>query len=476
MKVLAQRQGIAHRLRMCLGAALLAGILTGLTLALAQAGPERSFLHLATNLSDSRLRWSGFADIGVNPDGDRVVVVWPEDYTNNQTAARGMGNVWLRWASEQTGSGWSNPVVVHAGSSDICGAEAAVAVTGTTAHVAYLTKSPCTSPITHTVFYRTCPLPGACSDPQTVVSVVADPNQPALAGLDIALDSAGSPHLVYIQYQGGITGTVYYTSPHGGASGPAEPISAESHHCHSPAIAWSDGYVHIVWEDESTHQIMYRRKDSVWGEPKSLVQGWETYHPRNPAVAASGSRVWVTWDWEWPGTGNEPNRYVLAYARSNYSGTSWTGPLEVYTDGDLKSQDPVSRYLSTGEPDPSEYTTFLRPAVALDGEGKPTVVWHANGGSAESPDYDVWYTRGLTVTDDHVTWSLPEILNRETRGHTASPVVALAPLLSPTLQVAYLQFGAAPDDWETYYDSDQYDDYHHLYLPIVMRNYAGGGE
>lgn len=61
-------------------AALLAGGLSALALSGALAAPRAEFLRLATNLSNSPNRYSYYADIAVSPDGDRVVIVWPESY------------------------------------------------------------------------------------------------------------------------------------------------------------------------------------------------------------------------------------------------------------------------------------------------------------------------------------------------------------------------------------------------------------
>ncbi|MGQ9467073.1 MAG: hypothetical protein ACUVSG_05405, partial [Anaerolineae bacterium] len=78
--------------------ALLAGGLSALALSWALAAPRPALLHIATNLSNQPSRPSYYPDIAVSPDGDRVVVVWPEAYEDGGSAPK--GSVYLRWASE----------------------------------------------------------------------------------------------------------------------------------------------------------------------------------------------------------------------------------------------------------------------------------------------------------------------------------------------------------------------------------------
>jgi hypothetical protein len=207
------------------------------------------------------------------------------------------------------------------------------------------------------------------------------------------------------------------------------------------------------------------------------VQG-DNYPARNPGIAAYSDTVFVVWDMGYECGGGDCTSFSLAYNHSPDGGVSWPDWREVGTDGKM-TQD--MRYSSTDSDDMWEYTRQLQPTVALDGEGRPTVVWHVNLGSQDWPDYDVKYNEGLTVTQFGVVWSSTdgEFLRQRAGSQSGSPVVALAPVISPHLHVAYLWSGMdVPGqpygDWETYYDSNEYGRYPKVYLPLLLRNFGGG--
>lgn len=467
-------------------AALIAGALSALALSGALAAPRATFLHLATNLSGTPNRYSYYADIAVSPDGDRVAVVWSEAYQDYGGATK--GSVYLRWASESTGSGWSAPVTVHAGSSNECARWAAVAVTGTnpyTAVVAYITQSPCDSPNSQAIRYRLCTLGGSCNAVQTAASANLTPSDPGYGSVDVALDSLGQPHLVFVYYQRtqqGDVGTVYYLGPN---SSDVESVSGSGQNAHTPAIAWSGGAVHVVWATEPwgttyDYLIFYRRRTGAgWDSQYGLVKQSLSYAPHNPAIAVFSNTVLVAWDMN-NGCENQTNcrQYILAYIRSTNNGDGW--PTESGTPiwYDMNGQkwggsEPLS-FLSTGQV--VEYIRFLRPSVGFKADGKPVVVWHVNDGTIENPDYNIYYTEALTVPEnagEPIEWAEIRRFGQNTPLHSASPVVA--PFLpGDTLHVVYLQSAqnAAGQvvDWETYYDGNEYDRYSHVFLPIVMRN------
>lgn len=473
-----------------LAAALAAGVLAALTAVLALAAPQRSFLHMATNLSDAPSRWSSFADIGVSLDGDRVVVVWPEAYEGGG----GCGRIWLRWASESEGSGWSSPVVVFEDYSGWCASRAAVAVTGTTAHVAYIASMAGGTPYDQIVYYRACTLGGTCGRATVITQTQRVGSDTGFGDVDIALDAQGNPHFVYsyFRFEGGDVGTVYYSWLSGGSVHPQEQVSGAGQNAGSPAIAWSNGYVHVVWAEKpygtsTIYAVRYLRRRSggggSWGQDETLAWSGAAYPPRNPSIAAYSGTVFAVWDvgyfcQEPPGGCDE---FSLAYDHSLNDGVQWLSEWrEVGTNGKM-TQD--MRYYSTDSQDMWEYTRCLRPTVALDGEGRPTVVWHVNLGSQDWPDYDIKYNEGLTVTQFGVGWSSTdgEFLRQRAGSQSGNPVIALAPVISPHLHVAYLwsgmgYVGQPSGDWETYYDSNEYDTYSHIFLPIILRNFYGGGE
>ena len=450
--------------------ALLAGGLLALTTWLALAAPMRGFLHMTTNLSQRPARWSNFADIAVAPDGDRVAVVWPEAYADGGDPR---GNVYLRWASEGSGSGWSSPLLLFSGSATNCAFATSVAVTGTTAHVAYAVSTPCENPTQQTIYYRTCPLVsgGWCAAAVVIAQISISGSDPGYGAVDLALDAQSNPHFVYSVYRmvsGSDIGTVYYCWRHDGTTEPEWQVSPTGQDTNNPSIAWANNVVHVVWENEVDDEIWYRRKSgTTWSGATILTgdAGSDVYAPRNPDVTARDSRVIVVWDWHYPiYDPNDPD-YIVAYRRSDNSGSGWVGTWrEVGTD--LGS--PTNFYTSTAEAIPAEYNTYLRPSVALDGWGRPTVVWHADQGAPDAPDYDLFYTQATTLTLNNVIWGPTTRLNAFTTGQSASPRVALSGEITPHLHVACL-FGNG-SDWETVYESNEAEGYSFLYLPVIRRS------
>lgn len=454
-------------------ASILAGVLGALAFSGALAAPSASFLHLATNLSQRPTRTSYYPDIAVSPDGDRVVVVWPEAYQDG--GAAGKGSVYLRWASESTGSGWSAPVAVHTGTSSECARWAAVAVTGTnpyTAHVAYVTQSPCDNPTTNRIRHRTCVLEGGCDASQAVVTQPLKVNDPGIGSVDFALDGESRPHIVYAYYawnsnEGRDVGTVYYRSPQGSLQAISEG------NARTPAIAWRNGTAHIVWAIEplvgqTEYFVYYQRLDQ---ESRALIKQGLAYAPHDPAIAVFSSTVMVVWDMNYDcGDQAQCDQYTLAYIRSTDGGQTWPlyGGLPQWYEvgGGMMGTD--LPYTSTGQI--VEYIRFLRPSVGFQVDGKPVVVWHANQGTADNQDYDLYYTRALTVPEnagEAIEWAEISPFGQNLPGDSASAVIA--PFLLPdALHVAYVQ--QVGDDWETYYDGGKYQNYPHVYLPLVLRN------
>lgn len=443
---------------------LLAGGLSALALSWALAAPRPAFLHVATNLSNRPARLSYYPDIAASPDGNRVVAVWPEAYQDGEVVLK--GSVYLRWASENTGIGWSAPVTIHAGNSNECAHWAAVAVTGTnpyTAHVAYVTKEPCDGPTKHYIRHRTCVLGGDCSPPEKVVTATLSPGDAGIGSVDIALDGEGRPHFVYAYHSN--VGTIYYLSP----GGQRETVSSGD--ARTPAIAWGDGAVHIVWATEplaGEYFAYYRR---IGRSPQVLNQNYPRSDAPHPAVAVFSRTVFVVWDMNKDcGSDQTQCEYTLAYIRSTDGGLTW--PLY---EGNPKWFEVGGEVMGTSIPYTStraaeEYIPFLRPSVGFRADGKPVVVWHVNRGTVENPDYDLYYTQALTVPEDAggaIEWAEIGPYGQNPSGNSASPVVAPF-LASETVHVVYLQ--RVGGDWETYYDGNEYQNYPHVYLPLVMRN------
>jgi hypothetical protein len=490
--------------------ALAGGVLSALAVALVLAAPARSIpFGAGYGLSEEEDgRWSYFPDISVSPDGERVAVVWSETYS--EAIPSGHGSVKLRWASETEGSGWRTPVTVFDGSEEACAAWTAVAVTETTAHIAYVVARPCVSSTEQAIYYRTYDLGGALGASKEVASRTLAAAEPGFGKVDIAVDAYGNLHFLYIYYptEGIDLGTVYYRQLLGGSLEPEETVSGGS--ARNPAVTWGGGYVHAVWEDlsptgralrsgprggdyaravlgsvtQGEPQIKYLPRDEdEWQQSKAkeLTNNLTTHIPRNPDIAARGDQVVVVWDWEW-----EAGRYALTYARY-LGGTNWLLGREVGTEADISDlltlPDPEQVYTSTSAQDASPYLKHLRPSVALDSEGKPTIAWHANLGPTEEPgdmDYSILYIQAQSMTVSGTTWLTPTVLNPSVLvEHSGGPVVAMAAVTSPHIHVAYshnpeqtLEFG----DWDTYYfgvgdSGNGSEPSASVHLPIILRAY-----
>jgi hypothetical protein len=478
----------SRRARWLIVTALAAGVLSALGVVLALAAPWRFVPIGGPNLSGTDTLDTLSADVAVSLDENQAAVVWVEEI---ESIAQSRGSVWLRRASAGAGDRWSGREAVFMGTVQACAMEAAVAVTGTTAHVVYITWSPCypgEEDLTETTLYHTtCDLVGGgCAAAQVVTAATSAPNvPPRVREVDVTLDGAGSPHFVYVVYEPTyVTGTIYYRE---GTAQSDEAVPDSEQGC-NPTIAWSGGDVHVVWEDEAEIEIMYNRKEGgeSWTHPSTPPSWWQgtlVKRPRNPAVAAQGERVIVVWDWQWTA---EADQYVLAYTRYLTETDKWMPMYEVGTQGskgplyvsDIGFRDPpYYTYTSTANPIYPVHLYYLQPVVALDREGMPAVVWHADSGT-----YDVMVSQAQSMTestagDTIFSWSEPAVFDRYA-GDSASPAVAQAGVVSPSLHVAYVHQVEA--DWETFYEGRtpgaDLDGEHAVYLPIVIRHYTIEGD
>jgi hypothetical protein len=470
------------------------------------------FLHIRSNLSQTATLISAYPDMSIGSDGDRVVVAWPEEYRDGAGAR---GHVYLRTASE-TGVGWGRKILVFSGGDAACAGDAAVAVTGTTAHVVYIVSSgTCGAPTQMQVRYRTCSLDsgqssGQCDGSESIVTSVGTATT-TISGVDLALDGNGAPHVVWTQYDGqGNWGEILYSARGGGGwSSPYLVASNENRHQDNsmPAVAWADDYVHVVWvtwngigdlEAEKNKHVLYRQQSaSGWEPPVNIFSpiaksvGGELYYlpPGRPDVAARSGRVFVVWDCcsnsGDPDPGSYCSTYHLVYRRSNDNGVLWPqGTVEVgtsylYPD----SFDQLENYASDVGGNP--YTQRLRPYIALNRDGWPAVVWHADrsggggeGGGGGGESYTIYYTYALTGTSDSVSWVVgPSTILREYAGDMlCSAAVGVREPdpgdEKPLLHVAYMQKPVDAYAWDVFYDSNEdLDRYKYIYLPLIMRVY-----
>jgi len=472
------RQSAAIALAAGLAAVALAAVLW----AVATAAPL-GFLHVRFNLSQMPARVSAQPDLAVNAGGNWVAAVWTEEYTSGIGQAK--GHVYLRAASE-TGAGWGNKIQVFTGTSSACAVDAAVAITDTTAHVAYVVfNDTCANPSQMQVRHRTCSLiQGQCStQADEVTAVGTDSNR--ITWVDLALDAAGKPHIVWPQYdKDGKQGWIYYRGAFGDHWTDPEPVASSGDN-HAPAIAYADNYLHVVWTDQLVQGddikrgIYYRRRPTTgpgaaWESSTTICP--QQVGPNNPDVAAGLGKVFVVWDWCLEYVSNPKScagQYNLVYRRSTDSGAHW-GLLdqeirEVGTDYLRSGLDELTQYSSLDrQGSPEEYLDDLQPSIALNRYGRLAVAWQADRSGGDGTDYTIYYSYALTGTD----WTTSTVLYHGQPTMWSVPVIGVGEPApgEPHLHVAYMQKLSA-SAWDVYYDSNESAKYRYHYLPLVMKAY-----
>lgn len=458
----------------------LAVIVAAAVLGSMAAAAPLGFLHIRSNLSGTALLDSAYPDLAVSPDGKRVAVVWTEGYGS---FADFRGHVYLRAAAE-TGGGWGSRITVFRGDSFARAYDAAVAVMSDTAHVAYavLFFDAGGFFIQAKVRYETCSLTSMQCGGWQDVSESLDPY--LITQVDIALDEAGDPHVVWTRCTAaGDKGDIWYNARSAGTwgSNPKWVDEVPNNVDSEPAIAWADGYAHVVWKAKHTgaggnlHYIRYRRvnKAGTWESIIPLVNGERDYPPGNPDVAAGAGRAFVVWDWC-----NDIDRAIRGYCQV-YRLVYWRSdrPTEIQEVGTNRTAGMADYYSIDDKmrfPDNSEYLLDLKPSIALNKDGWPAVVWHSNhGGEGEEMSYAVYYSYAITGTGDgSVDWITTTTVLSQSQplmaGSAAIGVGTPRPAGEQPLHIAYMQ-QLGTGYWDVYYDSNEKDRYGYLYLPIIMR-------
>ncbi len=459
-----------HRKYIAIAAAAAAAIgLAGVLVGVLRAAPSSSFLHLRRRLSQTNYA-AAYPDLAVSADLNYLAVAWVEGHDEYSGSK---GHVYLRTASES--GGWRDPVEVYHGSADACAYDrAAVAIEGTTAHVAYVVWADCTNRQDTRLYYTTCSLTGGgCNASQFLLST--SPSTDKIFWVDIAVDESGNPHLVFARYkQEGpfLRGKIFYWGHTGSGWAGIETVYAEANtNNHTPAIAWGGGCAHIVWEEEMGGDIFYRRCCAGTWYPASdplMIHNANPLDspPHKPDIAATpDGRLFVVWDYF--AHDHTPPTHYLVYKRSNDGGDTFypaishlgvgndnTGGLDAYTD-----------YV-VGATEETAYLKNLRPSIALNQDGWPAVAWHTGGATG-----GVHYTYAISGTDTNVDWVTPTLLFA---GEAGAPVIGFGDWLTgtiPLLHVAYMD--ATGRSWDVYYDSNEADvmDIPTVYLPLVMRGH-----
>jgi hypothetical protein len=453
--------------------------------AVAQQSSSGWFLRIRKNLSAAEELWSVYPDITTDADGDPITVVWIEEYDEWPTSGY-LGHVYLRAATAASG-GWGNKVTVFAGSNAACAYyKPAVAVTGTVAHIAYVVNKPCGSGKQYTeLHYNTCQVTGETWMCGTTEVVTATRIVSALiTTVDVAVNDAGDPRIVWTQYyelppdSNQWYGTIYYQAKENGVWGDTETVW-DSGNSGNPAIAWANGYDHVVCEYQDDpggvgvmERILYRRRGSGgWASPRVLfdyhiditLPGY--YPPGNPDVAARGGHVYAVWDVSYDDAlSGSPETYVIVYRYSDDDGGNFYPLWQVHPDnnpghGNLAYYDPVE----------SDQLGRLQPSIALGEDYLPGVVWH--GASAETGDLPSIYFS--LVLSDTGKWLTPTVLISDWNdlGVGAAEIwMAKEDDGTPFGHVAYMRKW---DDynWDVFYESgsEVIPEYPTIYLPLITK-------
>jgi hypothetical protein len=354
------------------------------------------------NLSQSADRDSGGA--ATDADGGNVVVVWAEG-----SSAQGLNDGLIKMAWSRAEDSTWRTLVVPAQRTGFVHYHPTVALYGATAHVVWVREDILDPGKGNTqIRYAQCNLVSGVCDNYAGIT----PEDRAYARLapDIAVDPSGVPHVVWIQQQGAMTGTVWYNNRVGGSWSISSPerVSGGSTSCaytqDNPAIAVDDQHVYVTWDENvqrcvgsgGTAGIYFRQRSDVtsasgsgsgwWpgGEPwgKQLSQAAATFETSPdqidgfPAIGVGEGWVYVLWE-----------RFVYSRTLPVY-GAVYTYSLayRVYT-GTLPQDDwwpggasadrwATLPFTSASATDLAEYYAGLRPALDIAGR-TPHVVWHA---------------------------------------------------------------------------------------------------
>jgi hypothetical protein len=444
----------------------LAGVLAGVL----RAAPASSFLHLRRRLSQTDYT-AAYPDLAVSADRNYLAVTWVEGHAGTSGSK---GHVYLRVASES--GGWKDPIKVYDGDANACAYDrAAVAIEGTTAHVAYVVWADCTNKQDTRLYYTSCSLIGnTCDARQFVLSSSIE----KIFWVDIAADDSGNPHLVFARYQeiaGMLHGKVLYKRRTGSGWAGTETVhEGTTINNHTPTIAWGGGCAHFAWEEEAGGDILYRRRCAgVWhptSDPLTIHDADQFTPPHRPNIAtAPGGQVFIVWDYlAQEATPHTPTTHFLMYKRSNNGGDDFypsVWPLEVGTDNDGSVFDPYTEEYVVGAEGDVAYLKYLQPSVALNADGWPAVAWHSGD------ETGVYYTYAISGTDTSVDWMPPTLLFA---GQAGAPAVGFGDLITgtiPLLHMAYMD--ATGGSWDVYYDSNEADvlDFPTVYLPLVSKGY-----
>jgi len=284
------------------------------------------------------------------------------------------------------------------------------------------------------------------SSPQIVEMTTDEATQPAIEV------SSGYVHVVWSQ--GHLDNDIMYESkPVGSGSWLGSPVnisqSTDPPALHPDIAADNSGNLHVVWDQGiASGTILYKKRTGGSWSSAGTVSG-DVAHSRRPAIAVHGDNVYVVWC-EYVGKNEQ---YVRFSKKSIADETSWPGTTKRISDDEVG----ISQTLST----------YILPAIAVDGNGKIHVAWH--GGLDSSKPEEIFYS---SSTNEGNTWSDKSNLSNSGNDDSTAPSLAVTD--------NYIHIIWA----EQYYEEEGryiYDVYYSrtgtwggsggVYLPIILKSY-----
>lgn len=212
----------------------------------------------------------------------------------------------------------------------------------------------------------------------------------------IAIDGTNTPHVVWRNNSISDNWEILYSKYVNGHWTGAANISATGSHSYFPAIAASGSNVYVAWEDEiggqDVFQILVRRWDGAQWQP--WKQASLTSKALFPAIAADGGTVHTVWQDHRGGT------LEIYYSHSTDYGVTWLGDENVSRNStssyfpDIVGQAGGVAHIFWEDIAPGQLDIFYSragSAPSLPPQGAVTILAH-------DPPGDTDYTRLLTTT------------------------------------------------------------------------------
>lgn len=417
--------------------------------------------------------------------GSTLAVVWSDELLNDTVDTTTAGHIYLKSGDQDTSSGyWRPKVKVFTGTLNTLADQPAMIFDRSVAgkvHLVWLEGRFESDPSSGDNFwydkvkYTTCDVSGDVNTCQKEKTIATSSNDKVkYRSPVIAQDDANNLHVVWVdssnnstlRYIKGITGSGSFNWTGIGA---AEDASGMITNADNPKLIYNNGRLHLVWDDKSGNiKYIYDGTSDALLKADGQ-QTWSNNYddddfdggdPGNPSIVALNNRVYIAFGIKHP-TDN-PRKYALVYARSDYNGNdlSWYDKLVSIPDG---KTDSFTKYQPSGD----NSLTSLYPALAVDTTGVYTrlhAMWQYYDGS-HGGHTDIYYAWIITdtftapwnsegaVTNNADSSRIADV-TRIQGENTASidPALAIASVggLSK-LNMAFLEKPGNNDKWDIHY-------------------------